>query len=126
MSTVTPVLPKTVPFHLIGNRQPTGGAESLSITEDGAVPNLARGMAVTLEKSLEVLFPTLHCRCTGYIRQTTIPITVAYEHEGTLGVFAVAASAEQAARMSLLELHDYLLQQASNEVLTQLGKHPEV
>lgn len=125
--TVTPELPKAIPTHLIGDHLSSGASvQSLTLCHDGMVPNLARGMAITLEKSLELLFPTLRCRCVGYVRQTTLPITVAYEHEGELTVFPVAATIDEVRRMSMLELHDHLLQQASNEIVTRIGKYPEV
>lgn len=114
---VTPPLPRAVPIeHLHEHMAGTAGVESLTLTLDGGVTNLARGMARALEDTLRRRWPSLHPRCVGYTRETTLPITVGFEHDGVLHVVPVAVSIEQTQTMTLLAVHDELLAQAGREI----------
>ena len=114
--TVSPPLPRAVPFEHLHERLTAPGVESVTLTLDGGVTNLARGMARALEDTLGRMWPSLHPRCVGYTRETTLPLTVAFEHDGVLHVVPVAVSIEQTQTMTLLAVHDELLAQAGREI----------
>lgn len=122
---VSPPLPRAAPIeHLHERLSVASGVESVTLTLDGGVTNLARGMARALEDTLRRMWPSLHPRCVGYTRETTLPITVGFEHDGVLHVVPVAVTIEQTSTMTMLAVHDELLAQAGREIAFRTNLPP--
>lgn len=84
---------------------------SLSQTLDGWVVNLAPAMARTLAQTIAAQAPDLYPRAVGYVRDKTLPITVSLVIGDTIKPIRVGVLAEEAARLTLRQLHDQLLAQ---------------
>lgn len=89
---------------------------SLSQTLDGWVVNLAPAMARTLAQTIAAQAPDLYPRAVGYVRDKTLPITISLVIGDTIKPIRVGLLAEEAARLTLRQLHDQLLAQFWDEL----------
>lgn len=84
---------------------------SLSQTLDGWVVNLAPAMARTLAQTIAAQAPDLYPRAVGYVRDKSLPITISLVIGDAIKPIRVGMLAEEAARLTLRQLHDQLLAQ---------------